>query len=286
MYQMGPQHVIDILRGDSIEDELRRHQMIASALLDMVPPERRLEARLRLRQMRPRTSGHPLGFHVPTRRRSSGVQRPRDLTCRSMPTPFLEDHYFPRQLRGRAAQVVQRDFDPTDYLMPRSLPIHQDIIIWGRTYVIGCSSLGPDVGLGVFAIDTIRVPSDDIRDRPALFPFCGPMYSAGDWNLLSRQCASYGRYGISIDLHPTCRFIDGYPHRTGNLAGYINSPSGFWVDKVTPNAEWVECTGPCPELGPGISHYVMTYATRTIRSGEEILVAYTPRRTWRYTSDL
>jgi hypothetical protein len=112
------------------------------------------------------------------------------------------------------------------------------------------------------------------------------MYSARDWNMLSRQCSSYGRYGISIDLHPTCRFIDGYPPRTGNLAGYINSPSGYWESRYSPNAEWVECTGPCPELGPDITHYVMTCATRTIMSGEEIFVAYSPRRTWHYTSAL
>ena len=282
MYQMGPEHVIDILLGDSVEDERRRHQMILSVVSDLVPVEFRLEAQQQLRQIRPCRSGHPLGFHVPTRSRSTGVQRPRDLICHPMPTPFLEDHYFPRELRGRAAEVVQRDFDPTVYLMPRSLPLCEDFVVWGRTYRIGCSSLGPDVGFGVFATDTIRVRGHDIQDRPPLFPFCGPMYSAGDWNLLSRQCSSYGRYGLCIDLHPTCRFIDGYPPRTRNLAGYINSPSGFWEPPRQPNAEWVECTHPCAELGPGITHYVMTYATRTIRSGEEILVAYTPRRTWSY----
>lgn len=203
-----------------------------------------------------------------------------------MRTPFLEDHYFPRELRGRALEVVQRDFDPGEYLMPRELPLYEEIIIWGRTYLIGRSRLGVDIGLGLFAMDTIRVRGTAIEDRPALFPFCGPMYSARDWNLLSRQCSTYGRYGICIDLHPTCRFIDGYPPRTGNLSGYINSPSGFWVNEVTPNAEWVECTVPCEELGPSIPHYVMTYATRTIFSGEEIYVSYTPRRTWHYTSAL
>jgi hypothetical protein len=145
--------------------------------MDMVAPEHRLEARRRLRAMRPRSSGHPLGFHVPTGIRSSGVQRARDFCCRSMRTPFLDDHYFPRDLRGCALQVVQRDFDPTAYLMPRELVFQEEIIIWGRTYLIGRSSLGPDVGLGVFAMDTIRVPSTAIEDRPALFPFCGPMYS-------------------------------------------------------------------------------------------------------------
>ena len=183
---MGPEHVIDILHSDSVEDELRRHQMIASALLAMVPYERRFEARQRLRQMRLRRSGHPLGFHVPTRRRSSGVQRRREFNCRSMPTPFLDDHYFPRQLWGRATEVVQRDFDPTTYLMPRSLPFYEEIIIWGRIYLIGRSRLGPDVGFGVFIQDTVTVSSTDIMDRLAFFPFCGPMYSARDWNLLSR----------------------------------------------------------------------------------------------------
>ncbi len=269
---MGPHH------------EIISHEEIASALLAVIPSEHRLEARQRLRQMRPSTSGHPLGVHVPTRSRSSGVQRPRDLILHQMPTPFLDDHYFPRELRGLAAEVVRRDFDPSVYLMPRSLPFYEEIFIWGRTYLIGRSSLGPDVGLGVFALDTITVLLDDIQDRPALFPFCGPMYSSRDWNLLSRQCSSYGRYGCSIDLHPTCRFIDGYPPRTGNLAGYINSPSGFWEGRRLPNAEWVECTHPCLALGPDITHYVMTYATRTIRSGEEIFVAYTPRRTWHYSA--
>ena len=176
MYQM-----VDILRGDSVEDVLRRHDMISSALLALIPPKRRLEARQCLRQMRPSRSGHPLGFYVPTRRRSLGVQRRRVVTYdHPMHTPFLEDHYFPRELRGRAAHVVQRDFDSTLYLMPRSLPLHDEVVIWGRTYYIGTSSLGPDVGLGVFSCDTIIVPSDDIQDKPTLFPFCGPMYSAAD----------------------------------------------------------------------------------------------------------
>ena len=74
--------------------------------------------------------------------------------------------------------MVRRDFDPTAYLMPRELVLHQEIVIWGRTYLIGRSRLGVDVGLGVFAMETIHVRSTAIEDRPTLFPFCGPMYSA------------------------------------------------------------------------------------------------------------
>ena len=64
-----------------------------------------------------------------------------------MPTPFLDDHDFPRELRGQALEVVRRDFDPRDYLLPRELPFRKEILIWGRTYLIGWSHLGVDVGL-------------------------------------------------------------------------------------------------------------------------------------------
>ncbi len=56
MYQMGPEHVIDILLGDSVEDEHRHHEIISSAILDLVHVEFGLEAQHQLQQIKPHRS--------------------------------------------------------------------------------------------------------------------------------------------------------------------------------------------------------------------------------------
>ena len=88
------------------------------------------------------------------------------------------------------------------------------------------STLGPSVGLGLFACEDIIVPEEHLRTpdhRVELFPFYGPKYLAQSWRILSRQCPTFSRYGIVIKGDPRYTQIDGFPPRTGNLAGYINS---------------------------------------------------------------
>ncbi|CAM6101322.1 unnamed protein product [Calypogeia fissa] len=75
--------------------------------------------------------------------------------------------------------------------------------------------------------------------------------------------------------------MDGYPTRTGNLAGFINSCRGYVQRGIQPNAEWVEYipgSSQYPRMTPQYTHYVLTHATRTIQAGDEILVDYEWRR--------
>lgn len=279
--QIDHLHRLEVLFGGRIEHESSRHELITSTLLGMVAPHHRLEASRILDRVLHARAHTILGVDIPRRPRSIGLQRPRVDPPRC---EFLQDHYFPRELRGRAASIVRRDFDPDILGMPRTIPIDEEFQVWGRSYQVRRSSLGPEVGLGVFSLQTITVPlGTPPSDRPVLFPFCGPMYTAYDWGLLSRQCSSYGRYGIAMDLHPTFRFVDGYPQRTGNLAGYINSPSGFRARGRKANVEWVECTaGSSDEHAHRLrqENYILTCAIRTIQAGEELLASYSPRRTW------
>ena len=85
------------------------------------------------------------------------------------------------------------------------------IEMWGRTYVIQTSRIFPEMGLGVFACEDIVVPEFQTRFKrwPVdLFPFMGPYYDPSSWRVLSRQCGSFGRYGMH--LSHIDRYVDGF----------------------------------------------------------------------------
>lgn len=219
---------------------------------------------------------HPTAPHVVYRGRLRSVfshQRPR---AGPPPCPFLDTRIIPRELRGRALEVI-RDAHPGRVGLPDdTIPIGEEIMVWDRRWIVRPSSLGPHTGLGLFAMDDILVPDGCIPDdRPELFPFHGPTYSHSHWRILSRQCPTFGRYGIKVDLRQEKAFMDGYPPRTGNLAGYINSTRGLLRGGMLPNAEWVEYfPGHHARMETRVTHFVITHATRTIRAGDEILVDY------------
>ena len=219
----------------------------------------------------------------PTRNRSLRSRPPRS---RPIPTPFLEDCWFPRQLRGRALEVL-KNHSPSMYgidLEDGYIPIGEEIYIWGRPWLVRQSSFAG--GLGLFACVDIHVAPDCLEvDLPELFPFHGPSYSLSSWSILSRACKTYPRYGLLCARTPETRMIDGYPERTGNIAGYINSsigPSGAYLGEA--NAEWVEGLGPHRMMDTRIRHHVITVATRTIRRGDEILISYEWDPLWTYSS--
>lgn len=183
-------------------------------------------------------------------------------------------------MHGRALEVIKDSYPLVVGLPDDDIPIGIEIRVWDRRWIVRPSTLGPHSGLGLFAMDDIVVPDGCTpEDQPELFPFHGPTYSHSHWRILSRQCATFGRYGIKVDLRPGRAFMDGYPPRTGNLAGYINSTRGHVRDGVRPNAEWVEYyPGHHPRMGGSLTHFVITHAIRTIRVGDEILVDYDFRR--------
>ena len=180
-----------------------------------------------------------------------------------------------RELHGNAADTVKDAFPSLVGLPDDGIPIGEEIEIWGHRWIVRPSSLGPDIGLGLFACEDVIVPPDcALEDRPELFPFYGPIYSAHHWLVLSRACPTFGAYGLKVDLIPGRAFMDGYPPCTRNLAGYINNTKGFRRGGCEPNVEWVECTRPHPRIHHRLRQYAITHATRTIRVGDEILRDY------------
>lgn len=138
----------------------------------------------------------------------------------------------------------------------------------------------PGIGLGLFAGEDIIVPNNCSEDDlPELFPFSGPKYTIKDWVCISRQCPTYTYYGMRLDVMRPFSMMDGYPPRTGNIAGYVNSVFQL-QPPIKPNVEWVECVKQPkhPRMAGSIHNYVMTYAIQTIRAGDEILADYDPRR--------
>lgn len=238
---------------------------------------------------------HPvLDVQIPTRPRAGRCRRPRTEPWTHWAIDPSIDR-APRPLRESGFEVLRdspplhRVGLPRDWEVARGVyhfPIRTPIEAWGRRWELRESTLGPHVGLGLFSLQDIEVPEDCPHDSlPALLPFCGPMYCSRSWNILSRQCPTYGRYGLRIRGRPAAGFrgrrmvydqMDGYPYRTGNLVGFVNSTRRCRRVGVMPNAEWVEFYDHAafPPLQNCMTHFVVTFATRTIRAGEEIFVDY------------
>lgn len=220
---------------------------------------------------------HPLqtAVVVPTRPRT-GRRRRADPWVH----PFLDDPALlrtPKELRGRALDVL-KDSNPTIYGYPKveDFRVAEPFYVWGRPWVVLPSTMGAHVGLGLFSLSDIIVREGcPPTEYPELFPFYGPRYSAAAWRILTRQCPTFSRYGIAIKGDPRFSQIDGYPGRTGNLAGYINSTTRSRRHGFRPNAEWVEYIGQVhPRLPSRITQFVITHAIISIRAGDEIFVDY------------
>ncbi|CAM6082854.1 unnamed protein product [Calypogeia fissa] len=265
------------------------------ALRSLVPPKSyaaSIQALAHGPQGRHVTRAHPtMAGALVTTGRCCGQRRPRSTP---IPPPLPIIGVTPRELQGNALGVIRDAFPHhVGYTWPDGdgafmgyrtydIPVDVPIEVWGRRWIVQPSSLGPPVGLGLFFLDDIIV--DDlasVHERPQLLPFYGQKYSERSWRILSRQCPSFGRYAIAVNADAHYSQMDGYPPRTGNLAGFINSFRGHVRRGFQPNAEWVEYipgTSQHPRMTPQYTHYVLTHATRTIRVGDEILVDYEWRR--------
>lgn len=190
------------------------------------------------------------------------------------------------------AYSVWKDFSEETFGVP-SLSDHESPMeVWGRTWIVKESTLGPEVGLGLFALEDIVVPPRPFQcscyDGEYLFPYIGPVYSSKSWKILTRQHPSWAVYALKMNSDPDelivrpehCRMIDGDPIRSGNIAGYINSCQGPRGGQrrppIEPNVEWVQVFGsPCNEYcHTQMDDHIMTVAIRTIRAGDELICDY------------
>ncbi len=187
-------------------------------------------------------------------------------------------------LTGKAIEVY-RTWNPSIFNFPPTIPVEEEIIIGGRRWIVKPSTLGPNMGYGLFACEDIDVPANlgrDMQYAPALFPYVGPIYIARHWKVLVKQNPSWKVYQIDLDGWPGChkrrehsRVIDGDPVRYPNIAGYINSSRGIQPQRI-PNVEWnlVDGSPPFPFHGKTVDDHVMTVAISPIRAGDELLCAY------------
>jgi hypothetical protein len=159
-------------------------------------------------------------------------------------------------LKGKAIEVF-RTWSPSIFNLPDTIPIEEEISIGGRRWIVKASSLGPNMGYGLFACENIPVPANlgqDMQYAPALFPYAGPVYIARHWRVLLRQNPAWRMYQLDMDKWPGShkrnehtRTIDGDPVRYPNIAGYINSTQGTKPQRI-PNVEWVTVAGTPPPI--------------------------------------
>ncbi len=187
-------------------------------------------------------------------------------------------------LKGKAIEVF-RTWNSSIYNLPRTIPVEEEVVVGGRRWIVKASTLGVDIGYGLFACEDIDTPAflgSELQYVPALFPCAGPVYVARHWRVLVRQNPSWQVYQLDLDKWPGShkrkehtRTIDGDPVRYPNIAGYINSTQGAPFT-VKPNVEWVTVAGsPHPPFnGKSVDDHVMTVGIRPIRAGEELFCDY------------
>ncbi|KAJ7568510.1 hypothetical protein O6H91_01G035400 [Diphasiastrum complanatum] len=155
---------------------------------------------------------------------------------------------------------------------------------WGRMYMIMPSEHLPEAGLGLFALSSIEVPLNTVV---TLMPYAEPQYNWGNWHDLCRHQWRMQVYGLNSNAcsleeqrmqggnisRANCTFIDGRPDVHGNIATYIN------CSNVT-NCDFEERTNGKEEYFTRNvkGTYVMVYATRSIRFGEELFIKYSFNR--------
>jgi hypothetical protein len=194
-----------------------------------------------------------------------GKKKTRSLRPRPEPRPYfysiddgdcveVESRLGRSLLQGKAAKVF-RHWSPSIFNLPHAIPVEEEISIGGRRWIVKASTLGTDMGYGVFACEDIPVPANlgqDMQYAPTLFPYAGPVYIARHWRVLVRQNPTWRVYQLDMDKwpgihkrHEHSRTIDGDPVRYPNIAGYINSTQGL-KPHMSPNVEWVTVAGTPP----------------------------------------
>ncbi|KAL3682317.1 hypothetical protein R1sor_000339 [Riccia sorocarpa] len=187
------------------------------------------------------------------------------------------------RLRGEAARIY-REFDPASLELPPSIPIGEEVSVWGHRWIVRQSTLGRHVGLGLFACEDILFDfAAPEETRSTLFPYAGTIYSHDEWLVLvGAHPTGFRTYLLDVDSwrgssipREEYRFVDGDPARCPNLAGYINSVIGTRRPQRQPNVMWVLIEDPPASYGRrDLEFHVATVPTRPIQAGEELLYDY------------
>ncbi|KAL3688524.1 hypothetical protein R1sor_014833 [Riccia sorocarpa] len=161
------------------------------------------------------------------------------------------------RLKDEAARIY-RQFDPASLEVPPSIPIREEVSVWGHRWIVRQSTLGRSAGLGLFACEEISFDSAAPEEtRPSLFPYVGSVYSHDEWLvLIAAHQAGFRTYLLDVDSwrgssmpREEYRYVDGDPARCPNLAGYINSVVGTRRPTREPNVMWVLIEDPPASYG-------------------------------------
>ncbi|KAL3677588.1 hypothetical protein R1sor_027536 [Riccia sorocarpa] len=181
------------------------------------------------------------------------------------------------RLRGEATRIY-REFDPASLDMPPSIPIGEEVSVWGHRWIVRQSTLGRFAGHGLFACEDILFDSAAPEEtRPTLFPYAGTVYSHDEWLVLvGAHPTGIRTYLLDVDSwrgssmpREEYRFIDGDPARCPNLAGYINSVIGTQRPQREPNVMWVLIEDLPASYGMrDLEFHVATVPTRPIQGGD------------------
>ncbi|CAM6010538.1 unnamed protein product [Sphagnum balticum] len=187
------------------------------------------------------------------------------------------------EFTGKCANIIQ-SWNPAVLGLLDSLPYDEEVVVWGRRWIVKTSTLGERHGYGVYACEDIIVEDSAScrREGPTLFPYGGPIYKRRHWNRILTQHPEWKTFALEMDTfasstrrHSDGRVIDGNPIRSGNIAGFMNSMVGT-QPKRRANCEWVFVEGPPPAPYGQTYHedHCLVIATRTIRSGDELFTHY------------
>ncbi|CAK9871772.1 unnamed protein product [Sphagnum jensenii] len=216
---------------------------------------------------------------LPSVRQRSKAQRPSEGHARTI----VEGRWGMCEFTGKCANIIQ-SWNPAVLGLLDSLPYDEEVVVWGRRWIVKTSTLGERHGYGVYACEDIIVEDSTscCREGPTLFPYGGPIYKRRHWNMILRQHPEWKTFALEMDTfagstrrHSDVRVIDGDPIRSGNIAGFINNTVGT-RRKRKANCEWVFVEGPPPAPYGKTYHedHCLVLATRTIRSGDELFTHY------------
>jgi hypothetical protein len=187
------------------------------------------------------------------------------------------------EFTGKCANIIQ-SWNRAVLVLLDSLPYDEEVMVWGRQWIIKTSTLGERHGYGIYVCEDIIIEdsANCRREGPTLSPYGGPIYKRKHWNMILTQHLEWKTFVLEMDTfadstrrHSDGRVIDGNPIRFGNIDGFINSTVGT-QPKRRANCEWVFVEGPPPAPYGQTYHedHCLVIATRTIRSGDELFTHY------------
>jgi len=121
---------------------------------------------------------------VPFVKQRSKAQHPSEGHARTI----VKGRWGMCEFNGKCANTIQ-SWNPVVLGLLDSLPYDEEVVVWGRQWIVKTSTLGERHGYGVYACEDIIV--EDLascrREGPTLFPYGGPIYKRRHWNRILTQ---------------------------------------------------------------------------------------------------